>query len=87
MLFEDPALEGLTWVRDMESYYNLKITKVDVTIEGGPNLIYSQGLCSYQVWDKAKKLFISAPSNKRNPQMDMAEKSWLYQTLHYGLSC
>ena len=50
MLFEDPAA---AFQRDTEAFYNPKITKVEVTIEGVPN----QGLNAYQLWDEAKKFF------------------------------
>ena len=32
-----------------------KITKLEVTIEGIPNQLYSQGMRAYQMWDEAKK--------------------------------
>ena len=38
------------------------------------NQIHSLGLRSYQVWDEAKKLFTSVPSNKYNPEPAMTEK-------------
>ena len=42
MLFEGP---GRT---NTERYYNPKIEKVEVTIEGVPNQLYSQGMLAYQ---------------------------------------
>ena len=62
MLFEDPAA---AYKRDTEAFYNPKITKVEVTIEGVPNHLYSQGLRAYQQWDEAKKLHAGGP--KRSP--------------------
>ena len=62
MLFEDPAA---AYKRDTEAFYNPKITKVDVTIEGVPNQLYSQGLRAYQQWDEARKLYAGGP--KRSP--------------------
>ena len=69
-----PAAGGLPWAHDTESYYKPKITKADVTFEGVPNQIYSQGLHSYHVWEEAKKLFATSPSNKHNPETAAAEK-------------
>ena len=54
MLFEDPADN---FNRSSEKFYNPKITKVEVTIEGIPNQLYAHGLHSYQIWDETKKLF------------------------------
>ena len=48
-----------------EAFYNPQITKVEVTIEGIPNQLYSQGMRAYQMWDEAKKYF--APGSKRHP--------------------
>ena len=69
MLFEDPAA---AYNRDTEAFYNPKITKVDVTIEGVPNQLYSQGLRAYQQWDKARKLYAGGP--KRSPVTDAVAK-------------
>ena len=57
LLFEDMTSGGLAYARDTEQYYNLKITKIDVIVEGCPNQIYSQGLRSYHsyhTWEEAK---------------------------------
>ena len=51
MLFEDPERTST------ESYFNPKITKVEVTIEGVPNQIYSQGMKAYQQWDEINRFF------------------------------
>jgi len=69
MLFEDPAAG---FARDTEAFYNPKITKVDVTIEGVPNQLYSQGLRSYQQWGEAKKFF--SGGYKRHPEVAMVAK-------------
>ena len=50
MLFEDPS-----GTRDTEKFYNPKIEKVEMTIEGVPNQLYSQGMRMYQQWDEARK--------------------------------
>ncbi len=53
-LFEDPA--G-AFLRDPEYFYNPKITRVETTIEGVSNQLYSDGLRAYQMWDEAKRYF------------------------------
>ena len=58
MLFEDPAA---AYKRDTEGFYNPQLTKVEVTIEGVPNQLYSQGLRAYQKWDEARKLYAGGP--------------------------
>ena len=51
MLFEDPERTNT------EDFYNPKITKVEMTIEGVPNQLYSQGMKAYQQWDEINKFF------------------------------
>ena len=41
----------------MSKYYNPKIQKVTVTIEGKPNQLYSQGMRSFEQYDEARKYF------------------------------
>ena len=60
MLFKDDAQQQ-SFAQDTESFYNPKITKVEVTIEGVPNQLYAQGMRAYQQWDEAKKQFSSGP--------------------------
>ena len=62
LLFVDPAA---AFQRDTEAFYNPKITKVEVTIEGVPNELYAQGLRAYQQWDEAIKFHASG--SKRDP--------------------
>ena len=51
MLFEDPDRTST------EDYFNPNITKVEMTIEGVPNQLYSQGMKSYQQWDEVNKYY------------------------------
>ena len=44
-------------VRDTSKFYNPKIQKVTVTIEGKPNQLYSQGMRSFEQYDEACKYF------------------------------
>lgn len=71
MLFEDPDRTST------ETYYNPNITKVEITIEGVPNQLYSQGMKSYQQWDEINKFF--ALNSKQNKEINMITKD-LYFT-------
>ena len=41
----------------MSKYYNPKMQKVTITIEGKPNQLYSQGMRSFEQYDEARKYF------------------------------
>ena len=56
MLFENVVAQQ-PFARNTGAFYNPQITKVEVTIEGIPNQLYSQGISAYQMWDEAKKYF------------------------------
>ena len=43
---------GPAFGRNSEFYYNPLITKVQVTVEGIPNQLYSQGMLPYHHWDE-----------------------------------
>lgn len=60
MLFE-VAVAQQPFARDPEAFYNPKITKVEVTIEGDLNQLYSQGMRAYLMWDEARKYFAASP--------------------------
>ena len=53
VLFE----EEKSYTRDTSKFYNPKIQKVSVTIEGKPNQLYSQGMRSFEQYDEAHKYF------------------------------
>ena len=53
VLFE----EEKPFVRDTSRYYNPKIQKVTVTVEGKPNQLYSQGMRSFEKYNEARKYF------------------------------
>ena len=62
MLFEDPDRTST------EDFVNPNITKVEMTIEGVPNQLYSQGMRQYQQWDEINKYF--ALTSKRDKETD-----------------
>ena len=53
VLFE----EEKSYIRDTSKFYNPKIQKVSVTLEGKPNHLYSQGMRSFEQYDEARKYF------------------------------
>ena len=81
MLFENVAAQQ-PFARNTEAFYNPQITKVEVTIEGIPNQLYSQGMRAYQMWDEAKKYF--APSSKRHPDVGTVAKDLALADVNLG---
>ena len=73
MLFEKIAAQQ-PFARNTEAFYNPKITKVEVTIEGIATKLYSQGMCAHQMWDEAKKYFAASPGSKRQPDVGTVAK-------------
>ncbi|GFR75267.1 hypothetical protein ElyMa_002183300 [Elysia marginata] len=69
LLCEEPAD---AFKRNTEAFYNPKITKVEVVIEGVPNQLYSQGLRPWQMWTEARKLY--AGGSKRHPLVTQVAK-------------
>ena len=73
LLFEDVAAQQ-PFARNTEAFYNPKITKVEVTIEGIPKQLFSQGMRAYQQWDEARKFFAASPGRKRHPEVAVVAK-------------
>jgi hypothetical protein len=59
VLFVDPAAAGggSNYARDTEKFYNPKIKKVSVTLDGNPNQLFASGMKSYQHFDEIRKHF------------------------------
>ena len=53
VLFE----EEKTFARDTSKFFNPKIQKVSVIVEGKPNQLYAQGMRSFEQYDEARKYF------------------------------
>ena len=53
VLFE----EERSYVRDTSKFYNPKIQKVSVIVEGKPNQLYGQGMRSFEQYDEICKYF------------------------------
>ena len=74
LLFEDPAAP---FQRDSEKFYNPKIKKVEITIEGVPNQLYSQGLLAHQIWQESKKFPARVKSEDFKDLSDVSLKEFL----------
>ena len=70
------------YARDSEKFYNPKIDKVELTIEGVPNQLFAQGMRSYQQWDEAKKLF--AGGSKLPPDVSKVARSLDLHDMYLG---
>ena len=53
VLFEEEA----SYTRDTSKFYNPKIQKVSVIVEGKPNQLYAQGMRSFEQYDEICKYF------------------------------
>ena len=63
MLFEDPDRTS------SEDFFNPKVTKVEMTIEGVPNQLYSQSMRQYQQWDEIKTIHCADIKNATKKQI------------------
>ena len=52
VLFEEGS-----YTRDMSKFYNPKIQKVSVIVEGKPNQLYAQGMRLFEQYDETRKYF------------------------------
>ena len=73
VLFE----EEKSYTRDMSKFYNPKIQKVSVIVEGKPNQIYAQGMRSFEQYDEAHKYFAEG-SQKDNNANEVQAQLQLY---------
>ena len=68
--------EEQPFVQDMSKFYNPKIQKVTITAEGKPNLLYFQGMRSFEQYDKACKYFaVGRLANKVQAQLQLYDVS------------
>ena len=62
VLFEE---EGL-YTQDTSKFYNPKIQKVSVIVEGKPNQLYTQGMRAFEKYDEACKYFAEGSQKDNN---------------------
>ena len=61
VLFE----EEKPFVRDTSKFYNPKIQKVSVIVEGKPNQLYAQGMRSFEQYNEARKYFAEGGAERQ----------------------
>ena len=72
VLFE----EDKSYTRDTSKYYNPKIQKVSVIVEGKPNQLYAQGMRLFEQYDEAHKYFIEGKlANEVQAQLQLYDSS------------
>ena len=60
----------------MSKFYNPKIQKVTITVEGKPNQLYSQGMRSFEQYDEARKYFVEGRlANEVQAQLQLYDLS------------
>ena len=62
VLFE----EEKSYTRDTSKFYNPKIQKVSVIVEGKPNQLYAQGIRSFEQYDETRKYFAEGKQKDGN---------------------
>ena len=78
VLFE----EERSYTRDTSKFYNPKIQKVSVIVEGKPNQLYTQGMRSFEQYDKAHKYF--AEGKQRDNDANEIQKHLKLYDLNLG---
>ena len=72
VLFE----EERPFIRDTSKFYNPKIQKVSVIVEGKPNQLYAQGMRSFEQYDEARKYFAEGKlANEVQKQLQLYDLS------------
>ena len=71
LLFTEPYNAG---ARDSEKYVFPDLTKVDVTINGSPNMIYNNSLAAEDLWEEASRFFVREKNKTEHmtPKLFMA---------------
>ena len=69
VLFE----EEKPYERDTGKFYNPKIQKVSVIVEGKPNQLYTQGMRSFEQYDEARKYFAEGKQKDSNANKVQAQ--------------
>ena len=65
-----------SYARDTSKFYNTKIQKISVIVEGIPNQLYAQGMRSFEQYDEACKYFTEGrPANDAQVQLQLYDVS------------
>jgi len=68
LLFVEPYTAG---ARDSEKFIFPDLTKVSVTVNGSPNMLYNNGIESKDMWEEARNLFVK--EKNKTERMDMTK--------------
>lgn len=89
VLFVNPSDGGASYARDAEKYYNPKITRVSITLDGNPNQLFGSGMRAHQQFDEIRKHFADGKHRTVNSvakELELADVSLdAYLTTNYGL--
>ena len=89
ILFVDPSDGGTSFGRDTEKFYNPKITKVSITLDGNPNQLFSSGMKPHQHFNEIRKHFADGKHRTVNTiakELELSDVSLPdYLTSKYGL--
>tara|TARA_B110000881_G_scaffold89251_1_gene78387 strand:- start:1327 stop:2613 length:1287 start_codon:yes stop_codon:yes gene_type:complete len=89
ILFVDPSDGGALYGRDSEKFYNPKINKVSITLDGNPNQLYASGMLKHQSWDEIRKHFADGKHRAVNSvakDLELADITLAdYLTENFGL--
>ena len=78
VLFE----EEKPYAQDMSKFYNPKIQKVSVIMEGKPNQLYAQGMRSFEQYDETHKYF--SEGNQKDNNANEVQKQLQLHDLGVG---
>ena len=76
LLFVEPYTAG---TRDSEKYIFPDLTKVDVTVNGKPSMVYNHAIESMDMWKEASRFFVK--EKNKTEHMDMTK---FYTTISSG---
>ena len=89
ILFVDPADGGTDYARDSEKFYNPKIKKASVTLDGNPNQLYASGILPHNHFEDIQKHFADGKHQTTPHVIKEAELADVtlpdYLTTKYGL--
>ena len=75
-------IEKQSYNRDTSKFYNPKIEKVSVTVEGKPNQLYTQEMRSFEQYNKICKYFTKG--KQRDANISEARKQFRLHDLGLG---
>ena len=63
LLFVEPYVAG---TRDSEKYFNPDLTKVCVTVNGSPNMLYNNGIEGKDIWAESSRFFVKTKNKTQH---------------------